>query len=160
MFVSWKSQPARRTIGYTDKEREIFETAEPWDCVWGDGENVRYLHVPYGYVWDCASIPRIGWSVIGLAPSGIMDAPSLIHDVLYRTEGGKKKQELRDCKIMNENGNRIYIGRREADFVLRAAMRYAGIDEKKCQAVLAIVRAFGWRYWGKSMPAGKVNCYA
>lgn len=140
-------QPACREI-----QTRLFVTTEPWGCEWEYDGKKRYMHVPVGVIWDGASIPRAGWSVLGLTPSGEMSGPSLAHDMPYRSRGGIDIDKLQGTRIVNSNGNRVQITRKEADWVIQAAMGLEGINKLKRRIVYSIVRVFGRRHWGGPMP--------
>jgi hypothetical protein len=150
-FVYFLRQPAHRTIGKTEKLANIEITTEPWLCRWLYKNNERKLFVPDGYVWDGASVPRIGWSIIGLTPWGLTDGPSLAHDPLYRTKGGRL--DFDDGVTLTDNKNlRVTIDREEADFVFLAACVFAGINKTRSKLAYRIVRRFGAKHWGGPCP--------
>jgi len=140
-------QPHRVTLA-----PRLFEVTDAWDCSWLYRDQTRQLSVPDGYRWDGASIPRSAWSIIGLTPSGEMDGPSLAHDSLYRSKGGRKVDALHNCKITNENGNAVFISRSEADWLIAATMKCAKVKPRKRIAVYVIVRIGGGIHWGGPMP--------
>ena len=77
-----KHHPAVRAIGKrlsVTLERTIYE--------WKDGNNHHRLVIPEGFLFDGASIPRPLWSLLGLAPHGVMDGPALAHDFVYHHKG-------------------------------------------------------------------------
>jgi hypothetical protein len=51
-----------------------------------DGKLYR-LTITSGFLFDGASIPRLLWTFLGLAPHGIMDGPALPHDGGYEVQG-------------------------------------------------------------------------
>lgn len=42
------------------------------------------IFIPFGFVWDLSSSPRIFWSIV--PPDGLWEIASLIHDYLYVTK--------------------------------------------------------------------------
>jgi len=153
--VWYEKQPEHRTIGKTERDGMIEVTTAPWYCQWVYQGDLRILTVPVGYVWDGASIPRVAWTAIGLTPGGLMDAPSLAHDTLYRAAGGKKPSGWHGCRLTNKNGNVVQVGRAEADWVLREMAEYAGVRRARSAVAYGVVRAFGALHWGGPMPAAR-----
>ena len=151
-FVYFYSQPGHRTIGKTERNGFIEKTTEPWECRWRYQGNERRLIVPYGYVWDGASVPRAAWTIIGLTPGGLADGPSLAHDPLYRSSGGRVTLKFNGCKLTDEQGNRVVVDRPEADWVFKAACIFAGINKVRAGASYGVVRAFGNKHWGGPCP--------
>jgi hypothetical protein len=101
-----------------------------------------------GVMYDSASAPAPVRSLI--RPDGLIRAASAAHDGLYRTEGGRKRIE--GIRLVNENGNHVFVSRKEADLLLRELMRYAGMTEFRCQVAYVSCRIFGGKYWGKESP--------
>ena len=97
-FAYMFCQPAHRTIGTTEGQANIEITTAPWVCRWKANGKLRILYVPQGFVWDGASVPRFAWSIIGLTPWGLTDGPSLAHDPLYRSMGGRK--DFSGCTLL------------------------------------------------------------
>ena len=129
-------------------------TTEDWNCQWEYKDQYRRLFVPRGYTYDGASIPRIAWSRIGLTPDGEIRAASLAHDVLYRAAGGRKPEEWRGCKLMNENGNTVFVSRQEADWLFYEFCVFATIPRRRARIAWLAVRLAGWKFWGKNPPSG------
>jgi hypothetical protein len=110
------------------------------------------LVFPTGFVWDGASVPRFAWSLIGVRPEGVMLLPSLIHDVLYRSEG------LRNGHGQSEISETIAVGKTifnkdESDHFLVDLMAWTGeYNSIKMRLVYGIVRTFGNKYWAGDAP--------
>src|SRR5262245_10592244 len=64
-------------------------------------EHLKSVNVPIGFVTDFASIPRIFWSV--LPPDGKYTHPAIVHDYLYWTQTGSRKDADEIFKIMMED---------------------------------------------------------
>jgi len=131
----------------------VKEVKEVWMCNWRYRGKLRFMMVVVTYLYDGGSIPRIGWSVLGVTPSGPGDSGFLPHDVLYRSKGGKKPEALKGCTIVNENGNNVIVPRPEADWVMYAGMRWGGIIKRRARIAHTIVRAAGAHHWGGPMPS-------
>ncbi len=50
-------------------------------------DRVHRMIITKGFLFDGASIPRFCWTVLGLAPHGVMDGPALPHDAGYELRG-------------------------------------------------------------------------
>lgn len=145
-------QPADRPIGKNQKQDRVKQTTEDWMCQWKYNGRYRKLFVPQGYIYDGASVPRVFWSIAGIRPDGLIRAASLAHDVLYRAAGGDKPDAWAGCSLVDETGRKRRVSRKEADWVLKQFMRYAGMSRLKCFRAHYVVRAFGGRHWGGKMP--------
>jgi len=139
------TQPDHVTV-----DEKISMTTVAWQCVWRRKNQTRILSVPINYQWDGASIPRFAWSIMGLTPSGILDAPSLAHDILYRSAGGRKN--MNGCALTNKNDNGIFVDREEADWLFYEIMKFFKISGVRDEIAYGVVRAFGWRFWGRAAP--------
>jgi hypothetical protein len=148
--------PVTKCIGRTAKGLDLFQVKKPWEIKYRWFEELRHITCPIDYVYDGASIPRIAWSILGLYPGGVMELCSLPHDIPYRAEGGKNKAGLMGCKIMNENGNTIYITRKEVDLLFRELMLEVYISKRKANLCYGVVRLIGGRHWGGPCPAGMI----
>jgi len=82
------------------------------------------IEIPAGFVTDGASIPRFGWSIIGVSPfSSTVIYSAVIHDWLYATNK---------------------ISRREADKVFLRAMKSQGyLTNAQMNIMYISVRMFG-----------------
>lgn len=129
-------------------------TTEDWECWWTYKGKYRKLFIPSGNVSDGGSIPRVAWTASGLIPYGEAFAGYLPHDNLYRSKGGRKAATFQGCRLINENGNAIYVSREEADWVMREFMIAATVDRLKARRAWRWVRALGWMHWGKQPPSG------
>ena len=132
--------------------KHIKRVTEEWFCNWKYRGLRRFMRVVVEYLYDGGSIPRIGWTVLGVTPSGPGDCAFLPHDVLYRSEGGRKVDALCGCTITNENGNAVLIDREESDWVMYAGLRFGGIIKRRARIAHVIVRSAGWYHWGGPIP--------
>ena len=94
------------------------------------------IAMPEGFLFDLASIPRLGWWLI--APFELTIEAALIHDGLYRTGG---------CPAWVRVGAPARFTRREADLILLSMMRRDGVPEWKCRSAFRAVRLFGGAAW-------------
>lgn len=98
-------------------------------------KNVSYeLTIPAGYIWDGATIPRIGWTIVGLTPFGIHDEATLIHDYLYEFEG-----EFDEIKP--------HISRKFVDDMFLTKLAALGYKRWQLVVINFFVRVGGFLYW-------------
>lgn len=143
--------PADRQIKQSPKQ--LKEVTEPFYCKWVYNGQQRYLYVPVGYRYDGASIPRIAWTIIGIVPSGPIDAAALAHDAPYRAEGGLLPEKWFGCKLMDAHGNPVIITRKETDWVFRQFGLEGHIKRHRIGIAHKFVRVFGQKYWGGEAPS-------
>ena len=116
-------QPDIRPISATEyilKESYLYET--PQD----------YIYIAEKFIHDGASVPRLFWSVSGLAPDGLHRAAALIHDFLYACRGRTKR--------------RMY-SRKECDQIFMRVMKESGCNSYRVKIAYLAVRMGGWSYW-------------
>ena len=112
------------------------------------GRTYRML-VRRGYPFDGASIPRVAWTALGLAPHGVMDGPALPHDRGYQDRGVFPSGEYQ--YLDTKSG--IWVDappmkRAHADALLEALCEHFRVGNVvQIQLVWAAVRAFGWIAW-------------
>ena len=146
-YFRYDEQPIDQQVG---ERRKRVKAA--WRCEWRYHGMKRFMEVVVDYEYDGGSIPRPGWTLLGILPSGQGDGGFLPHDVLYRAKGGKLPEKYEGCTVVNENGNAVIVSRREADWVMKAGLLYDGIPARRAVPATGVVRALGWYYWGKPMP--------
>ena len=97
-----------------------------------------------GFLFDGASIPRWAWSIIGLYPTSIMLAPSLIHDLLLK-EGGEIKKGYFEFDEKQEKWVEIpvFFSKAFADILFRRMMKEAGVPRFRRTVAYYAVRLFG-----------------
>ena len=87
-----------------------------------------------GFAFDGASIPRVGWSLLGLHPmSPRVQASALIHDACYAAE---------------------LTTRREADDLFAWCLRMDGLDTLRRRIMWRAVRIGGGVVWSRHTPEG------
>ncbi len=148
-MIYFDQQPADRQIG-----KRLKQLTEPWTAQWVYKGQHRLLFAPEDYIYDGASIPRIAWSILGIAPSGPIDAAALAHDVPYRAKGGLKPEGWMGASITDEHENPVIISRREADWVFKTFGIYADIPKRRMVTAHVVVRALGdiLGHWGGPPP--------
>jgi Protein of unknown function (DUF1353) len=82
------------------------------------------ITVPYGFVTDFASVPRLFWSIF--PPIGRYGYAALFHDYVYWEQK---------------------LTRREADAVFKATMQELGVPDWKTMILFGAVRLFGFVAW-------------
>lgn len=135
-------QPLFRAIG-----KRLSELQEDVDLVFRVDGVLYRLRAFKGEKIDGASIPWILWTLIRLAPHGVMDGPALWHDLIYKFMGVMPKGVYQywtgeawvDCEVP--------ISRGLADAVLEALCEHWEIGKYKPRLVWAGVRAGGWWAW-------------
>ncbi|SDE20659.1 DUF1353 domain-containing protein [Desulfuromonas thiophila] len=115
------------------------------DLVFCHAGKLRRIRAFAGEITDGASIPRLVWSVLGLAPHGVMDTPALFHDLIYRHRGRMPAgvYQVRDGAVWRDC--REPIGRGLADALLRGLCEKFRI--RQAALVWAGVRVGGWWAW-------------
>ncbi len=69
------------------KPSTIMESNRKWELVYSwhyTLKNGTKVHIPTGFVFDGASIPRAFWSI--LSPTGIFFIPAILHDYAYKND--------------------------------------------------------------------------
>jgi hypothetical protein len=123
-------------------------------CIDGERYNIR---VPQGFYTDGQSSPKIFWSLF--RPDGIVRLAALIHDALYRSEGGLQfpiKRGLNRGKTIYvlKGLNPTVLKRKTCDAIYRTLYNLMGIDvSRKAGLGYLILRVFGGRYFGSIMPS-------
>lgn len=96
-----------------------------------------HLHIPAGYEWDGATIPRVFWSLVGGPFDLQIVAASLVHDWLYFT--------------------RLW-DRKKADRALRDLMVAAGAPQKRARVIYRAVRVFGALFYRRTKADREYAC--
>jgi hypothetical protein len=117
---------------YINKSEAVLEQSYSFAFIY-KGESYT-LTIPVGFVWDGATIPRIGWSIVGLTPFGIHDEATLIHDYLYEYEG-----EFDEVKP--------HISRSFVDAMFIAKLKDLGYSKWQLAVINFFVRVGGFYYW-------------
>ncbi|MCX4186784.1 DUF1353 domain-containing protein [Methylophaga sp. OBS4] len=104
-------------------------TTSDFDIQLPDG---RQIHIPIGFIYDKASVPRLVWWYIPRDDRHINIA-ALVHDYLYEIQ-----------QIEND-----WIVRKEADQHFHGIIKQSGMRPTKAYAAYAGVRAGGWRFYNK-----------
>jgi hypothetical protein len=88
------------------------------------------VHVPAGFEWDGASIPRFLWRIVDSPFQPDLMVPSLVHDYLY-SQGDKSG----------------YI-REQADKLFKKLLIANGVDEDLAKTMYAGVKVGGGSHYG------------
>jgi hypothetical protein len=137
------AQPLTEAVG-----RKLSRVVSAAPYVWElDGAKYR-LVVQENYLFNGASIPWPAWSALQLAPHGIMDGPSLPHDLLYEIQG----QAPPDCYFVECQGAWVPcetpISRELADELLRVlCIHFNACGRVRAFLVWSAVRVFGHWAW-------------
>lgn len=138
-------QPLVRSV-----TRSLSVTESPTRYVFEYKGHVYKIVVPEHFLFDGASIPRLLWTVLGLAPHGPMDGPALIHDFIYHYRGSLPEGSF---EIYDKYG-RIWVPcetpvtKNMADLLLRDLVSYFKICNRiKAHLVYLAVAVLGWRAW-------------
>lgn len=94
------------------------------------------IHVPAGFCFDLASVPRLLW--IRLAPNELGIASPLIHDWLYRHQGAPPAGSVEPTRTWS---------RLEADRLFRHTMAMEHVPERRRRWAYLAVRLFGCVAW-------------
>lgn len=94
-----------------------------------DGDPLKTVIVPKGFITDGASVPRLFWSLI--PPWGSYGQAVVLHDFLIESR----------CYI--DNGMRIMISRKEADLIFNDAMKELGVGNLIRSTMFCAVRCYG-----------------
>lgn len=92
------------------------------------------IHIPAGFEWDGASVPRILWSYLDPEDPCVLRA-SLVHDWLY--------------SIAGRFALRAPLTRENSDEVFREVMILDDARPRQAAVAFWVVRAFGGSHWDK-----------
>ena len=94
------------------------------------GAIIEGVHIPPGFKWDGASIPRFLWRVVDSPFQPELMVPSMVHDYLY------------------EQGDASGFSRKQADRLLRKLLRANGVDDDLAKTMYSGVRIGGRSHYG------------
>lgn len=152
-----------------------YELVEDYTYYWKiDGTHYR-IHIPAGFKYDGASVPRFVWSIIGLLPDGLGRAAALVHDYLYVHKGALPKGGYQeyvhapleplennvtplDPASMEKLVNPPIVGpiwkdskdvwtRKSSDKMFARLMREGGVPRVRRRLAYRGVRSAGWYWW-------------
>ncbi|MCB9497734.1 MAG: DUF1353 domain-containing protein [Fibrobacteria bacterium] len=133
----------RLTVEYLDGRKWVHRIDPDAPFSWqGDIGTVR---PPEGMITDFATIPHIFAVVLpetGIGRRGRWGPAAVIHDALYLCQTRPDSKPLR---------------RKEADAVLREAMRDKGVARLYRALIWGSVRVFGWIWWAWFRRMGAVR---
>lgn len=133
----------------------VKETLEDVIYTWIDKHGFWEIRINSGLIHDGGSVPRIAWTISGLTPHGQGAVGYLVHDVLYRTLGGRVVDPEINPMRIRLNAQDIHVSRRCADDIMLAGMIWAFSKKDRWRARMAYntVRLFGKRHWGGLCPS-------
>jgi hypothetical protein len=118
-----------------------YKLVSPFVCRINDLEFVVFE----GFVFDGASIPRIAWSLLGLAPVGPHLAAACIHDLLYESRG--LIPEHKGSVKLNGERVRVRFTRKQSDEIFRDILKVSCLSSFRVDAMYRAVRWFGAKAW-------------
>lgn len=107
-----------------DDDKLVFVGNPTMIAAYVEGERVE-MHIPFGFTWDGASIPKFARWLVGHPLDAEFRIASLLHDAAY---------ESRTRRVLN-------------DVIFYAALRNAGVSKWKAVVMYAAVRAGGFVYY-------------
>ena len=140
--IAPQEQPILKPIG-----RRLSELQENIDYVFRYKGTLCRIRIFSGKLIDGASIPRLCWTPLGLAPHGIMDGPALPHDEIYGESGEMPEDVYQYWDGENWVNCDMPIQRDLADAILYAYCRHFGVGERRSYLVWSGVRIGGWWPW-------------
>lgn len=105
-----------------------------------------------GFSIDGASVPRSGWSLLGINPGGFALMPALFHDLMYIYAGDIANINISGKAVIQmsvRNRRVLVLSRRDSDKIFAALMKKNGFNKLQCKTCYRILRLFGNIYWGK-----------
>jgi hypothetical protein len=127
--------------------KELYRLEVDWAYVWyADGVAWR-IRVPAGFVYDGASVPRVGSLLLGIYPDGLQRAAALVHDYFYRHRGLLPAGNF--CKNVGAGWEPVPVRwtRAEVDKLFANMLAVAGVGKLRRRTMYLAVRAAGWLYW-------------
>jgi hypothetical protein len=100
------------------------------------------LHIPSGFEFDLASVPRIVWPLISSFELSLVGP--LVHDYFYEFTGSPVYHEKVPAQDFRSHLHRVT--RYEADQIFLLLMLREGVKKWKANASYAAVRAFATRW--------------
>lgn len=139
------------------KQPTIRSVGRKLACLVGDhlylfkvGDKIYQLKIRDGYLFDGASVPWYCWTLLRLAPHGIMDGPALPHDLIYETRGVLNSGTLKefDSEAKKFVNSPDIIAKGVADELLRSLCLYFNAcGPARARLVWSAVASFGWMAW-------------
>ena len=123
-----------------------------WTYSWSSKDVYSSITIPEGFVYDGASIPKIFWSIIGLAPDGIHRAAAIVHDWIYTFKGNLPPGSVKRKIILND-GDVKYLNtidvwtQKDCDKFFKKMLLQTPLPRWKVKLMFTAVRMFGWTKW-------------
>ncbi len=115
-----------------------------------DGILYRFI-VKEGYIYDGASVPRLGWSMSRIRPDGLIRAAATLHDPLYQFQGNLNNEWI-TCEVFSHKTgrwtkcDRVWT-RKESDQIFRALLIWADYHDRKVWVIYTAVKWGGRKAW-------------
>lgn len=133
---------------------ELWELNRQYDYI--DQQKQWKIIIEENSKYDLSSIPRLFWKIV--SPFELSNEAPLIHDYLYVTEGGRRKdpkhrlkgkiESIETISPANSDQNELYYTRKEADLLFREIMKQAQV--KPWRIFLGFWTVYivnSWRKW-------------
>lgn len=136
------TQPITQSIGY-----RRLRLVEPYEYQYKSNGVQHRIIVPKDFEFDGSSIPQLFWTILGQHPEGLMEGPSVIHDLMDKYDG------LVSSYVSYYTGEKwVRYNKRwswkEAALLFRTMMKEAGIKRWRANVAYLAVRLAGlWRRW-------------
>lgn len=140
--------PLRQPINVPIGVRK-YQLVEDYAYVWRAGGRTRRIVVPAGFVYDGASVPRLGWTLAGILPDGLIRAAACVHDWIYINKGRLDDGSYQEFNHQSQQWvrTRCDVTREEADRMFCRIMREAGLPKWRRRIAYRAVRLGGWIPW-------------
>jgi hypothetical protein len=125
-------------VDYTPLSDKLFRLDSLHYTIWENNSKRYYITEVKGFRWDGATIFRIFWSILGLTRSGIMLAPSLWHDGIYKKKGIVYNHLTQEWD---------FISRKHTDQLFYIHMLHSNVGKKQAKLSYQLIRVFGRLYW-------------
>ncbi len=127
---------------------DLYRLDEAYCYCWFVGDVQNRIHLPEGYTYDGASVPRLVWTLSGIRPDGLIRAAALVHDWIYGFAGrlpeGSHQYKSEEAGWSKVSGR---WRRRESDRLFARMMREAGVSRPRRRLAYLATRVFGGPGW-------------
>jgi len=159
-IISPIKQPATRSI-----TTKLLKLTEDFIIIFEFEGKVHRLTIKKNFIFNGASIPWFVWSLLRLAPHGVMDGPSCPHDCGYENQGKFEEGTLHywlgpinaTTWAFENYSNAFFwavdtepLTKKTLDLLLKHLCLWWGIDSIRSNLVYSAVRTFGWFPWRRN----------
>lgn len=147
------AQPYTIPVAETRSGHTTYRVVQDYTYQWRlPRHSVEYrLTVPAGFECDGASVPRLLWSFVGLAPDGLLRAAAVSHDYLYASRGlvgGNLKARYYSPAHEHDWQTVLWpVTRKQSDELFARLLREAGVAKRRRRLAYLAVRLFGFYAW-------------